>query len=65
MAKKNILLFMDPCTAHPSDLPFSMKVILLAANCTGTLQLLDLGIIISVKEQFRKTLVPRMIISLE
>lgn len=67
MKDRSVLLFMDQCPAHPSDLPSlkHTKIVFFPVNCTSRLQPLDLGIIRSVKAHYRKDLVRRMFISLE
>jgi len=58
-AKRQIILFVDNCAAHSEDTTFlrNVKVVRYPANCTSTLQPLDLGIIHSVKAYYRKRLV--------
>jgi len=47
---RQIILFVDNCAAHPKDTSFrrNVKVVRYPANCTSTLQPLDLGIIHSL-----------------
>jgi hypothetical protein len=49
----------DNCAAHPKDTSFlrNVKVIQYPANCTSVLQPLDLGVINSYKQLYRKRLV--------
>jgi len=56
---RQIILFVDNCAAHPKDTSFlrNVKVVRYLANCTSTLQPLDLGIIHSLKAYYRKCLV--------
>ena len=58
---RKALLFMDKCTAHPTDLGFlrNVKVHFFPANCTSRLQAMDLGIIDSLKSKYQKALVLR------
>src|SRR5215467_4181580 len=55
---RQIILFVYNCAAHPKDTPFlrNVTVVRYPANCTSTLQPLDLGIIQSLKAYYRKTL---------
>lgn len=60
--KRKILLFIDNCPAHPSDLSFSnVKVQFLPANTTSHLQPLDQGIIQAFKLHYRKFLLQAII----
>ena len=44
--KKSILLFIDNCSAHPTNISASnVKIIFLPANTTSVLQTIDAGII--------------------
>jgi hypothetical protein len=56
--KRNILLFVDNCAAHPKYISFlrNVKVIRYLANCTSVLQPLDLGVIKCYKQLYRKCL---------
>jgi len=65
--KRNVLLFIDRCPAHPTDLPnlSNIKVIFFPPNCTSKLQPLDLGIIRCMKVSYRKAIVRRAILALE
>ncbi|XP_055644775.1 tigger transposable element-derived protein 4-like [Toxorhynchites rutilus septentrionalis] len=60
--KKNILLLVDNCPAHPkvTDLR-SITLAFLPSNTTSVLQLMDQGTIRSLKSNFRKNLVLEMI----
>ena len=51
---RQIILFVDNCAAHPKDTPFltNVRVVRYPANCTSTLQPLDLGIIHSLKAYY-------------
>jgi hypothetical protein len=64
---RQIILFVDNCAAHPKDTPFlrNVRVVRYLANCTSTLQPLDLGIIYSLKAYYRKHLVQASICLLE
>lgn len=65
--KRNVLLFMDQCPAHPRDLPKleHVKVLFFPANCTSKLQPLDLSLIRCLKVHYRKTLIRRYLAELE
>jgi len=56
---RQIILFVDNCAAYPKYTSFlrNVKVVQYPANCTSTLQPLDLGIIHSLKAYYRKRLV--------
>ena len=56
---RQIILFVDNCAVHPKDTSFlrNIKVVQYPANCTSTLQPLDLGTIHSLKEYYRKRIV--------
>jgi hypothetical protein len=56
---RNIPLFVDNCATHPKDASFlrNVKVIRYPANCTSVLQPLDLGVLKSYKQLYRKRLV--------
>ena len=56
---RQIILFVDNCSAHPKDTSYlrNVKVVQYPANCTSTLQPLDLGIIHSLKAYYRRHLV--------
>jgi hypothetical protein len=64
---RQIILFVDNCAAHPKDTSFlrNVKVVRYPANCTSTLQPLDLGIIHSLKAYYRKRLVQTYICRME
>ena len=64
--KKKILLLVDNCPAHPNvtDLT-SITLAFLPPNTTSVLQPMDQGIIRSLKTNFRKNLVLKMINSLD
>src|SRR5215510_12323147 len=64
---RQIILFLDNCAAHPKDTPFlrNVRVVRYPANCTSTLQPLDLGIIHSLKAYYRKRLVETSICRME
>ena len=64
---RQIILFVDNCAAHPKDTSFlrNVKVVWYPANCTSTLQPLDLGIIHSLKACYRKRLVQTSICLME
>ncbi|XP_071041913.1 tigger transposable element-derived protein 6-like [Parasteatoda tepidariorum] len=60
--KRKILLFINNCPAHPSDLSFSnVKVQFLPANTTSYLQPLDQGIIQAFNLHYRKFLLQAII----
>ena len=56
---RQIILFVDNCAVHPKDTSFlrNVKVVRYPANCTSTIQPLDLGLIHSSKTYYRKSLV--------
>src|SRR5215510_2258344 len=64
---RQIILFVDNCAAHPNDTPFlrNVRVVQYPANCTSTLQPLDLGIIHSLKAYYTKRLVQTSICLME
>ena len=64
---RQIILFVDNCAAHPKDTSFlrNVKVVWYLANCTSTLQPLDLGIIHSLKSYYGKRLVQTSICLME
>src|SRR5215467_5476255 len=64
---RQIILFVDNFAAHPKDTPFlrNVRVVQYLANCTSTLQPLDLGIIHSLKAYYRKRLVQTSICLME
>jgi hypothetical protein len=53
---RQIILFVDNCAAHPKDTSFlkNVKVVRYLANCTSTLQPLNLLIIHSLKAYYGK-----------
>jgi hypothetical protein len=55
---RQIILFVDDCVVHPKDTSFlrNVNAVRYPANCTRTLQPLDLGIIHSLKVYYRKRL---------
>lgn len=64
--KKKILLFIDQCPAHPPICNLeNVKVLFFPANCTSVLQPLDLGIIRTVKVNYRKLLMRKITESLD
>ncbi|GBN15368.1 Tigger transposable element-derived protein 4 [Araneus ventricosus] len=65
--KRRIILFIDQCPAHPPDTNFlkNITVKFFPANCTRKLQPLDLGVIKSLKQHYRKLLVKTAIASLD
>jgi hypothetical protein len=64
---RQIILFVENCAAHPKDTPFlrNVRVVQYLANCTNTLQPLDLGIIHSFKAYYRKRLVQTSVCLME
>jgi hypothetical protein len=54
--KRNILLFLDNCTAHPAVTLSNIKLVFLPPNTTSNLQPLDMGIIRAVKMGYRRKL---------
>ena len=64
---RQIIIFVDNCSAHPKDTSFlrNVTVVWYPANCTSTLQPLDLGIIHSLKVYYRKRVVQTSICLME
>jgi hypothetical protein len=64
---RQIILFVDNCAAHSKDTSFlrNVKVVRYPANCTSTLQPLDLRIIHNLKVYYRKSLVQTSICLME
>jgi hypothetical protein len=64
---RQIILFVDNCAVHHKDKSFlrNVKVVQYPANCTSTLQPLDLGIIHSLKAYYREGLVQTSICLME
>ena len=62
-AKRNILLLVDNCSAHPNIQKSNVKLVFLPPNTTSKLQPCDAGIIQNVKMIYRKRLV-RHVLSL-
>ncbi|KAK3920484.1 Tigger transposable element-derived protein 6, partial [Frankliniella fusca] len=60
--RRQILLFIDNCPAHPTDLQFltNVKVEFFPKNCTSMLQPLDQGVIHNFKYFYRKRVVLRL-----
>lgn len=61
--RRNILLLVDNCPAHPKDLDFltNIKVEFLPPNTTSHTQPLDMGIIKVLKHRYRQKLVRRLL----
>ncbi|KAE9528898.1 hypothetical protein AGLY_012473 [Aphis glycines] len=63
---RNILLFVDNCPAHPTNIPLeNIKLVFLPPNATAKLQPLDQGIIKVLKQKYRKKLVLRYLKEME
>jgi len=64
---RQIILFVDNCATHPKDTSFlrNVEVVRYPANCTSTLQPLDVGIIHSLKAYYGKCLVQTSICLME
>ena len=59
---RKILLFVDNCAAHPSDMSLkNIKVVFYPPNCTSVVQPLDMGVIKLFKQAYRKQLVQRAV----
>lgn len=60
---RNIILFIDRCPAHPTDLGFlkNVCVLFLPPNATSMLKPLDIGIIRVMKHYYRKMMVRRLL----
>ena len=64
--KRKILLFLDRCSAHPTDEKLhNIRLEYFPANCSSKLQPLDLGIICNLKVHYRGKLVRQVISHLE
>ncbi|XP_042898966.1 tigger transposable element-derived protein 6-like [Parasteatoda tepidariorum] len=63
--KRNIILFLDQCTAHLNLKLKNVRIEFFPVNCTSKLQPLDLGIIRSFKESYRKQLVRKSLMFLD
>lgn len=66
--KRNILLFVDNCPAHPKDVEDKLKNIKLAyfpPNMTSLLQPMDQGIIQNLKQHYRKRIVLKVLANME
>lgn len=66
--KRNVLMFVDNCTAHPKSLQRKLKAINLQffpPNATSVVQPLDLGIIKNLKQYYRHELVKRRLQEME
>lgn len=63
---RKIILFIDQCPAHPPTVHLrNIKLTFFPANCTSELQPLDLGIIHTLKLNYRKSLVQRAVTLLD
>ncbi|XP_063243689.1 tigger transposable element-derived protein 4-like [Bacillus rossius redtenbacheri] len=66
LRNRNVLLFIDQCPAHKINIELrNVKIVYFPANCTSTLQPLDLGIINSFKCYYRKCIVSRAVAMLD
>ena len=66
--ERNIILFLDNATVHPTSLVdtfSSIKVVFLPKNTTSSLQPLDAAIIQSFKSKYRQKLIPYVIARIE
>ncbi|KAJ1518785.1 hypothetical protein ONE63_011598 [Megalurothrips usitatus] len=61
--RRSVILFVDNCPAHPTDLDFltNVKVEFLPKNCTSRLQPLDQGILHNFKYFYRKRVILRLL----
>lgn len=63
---RKILLFLDRCPAHPTNLTLrNIQLAFFPPNCTSELQPLDLGIIRAFKHYYRRNLVQKLLCQLE
>ena len=63
---RNILVFLDNCSAHPADKKFSnIRLSFLPANTTSHLQPMDQGVIRSFKSHYRRRLIQYIIRAIE
>lgn len=65
LEKRNVILFVDHCTAHVKINLKNVRLEFLPPNCTSKLQPLDLGVIHAFKVNYRKQLVQRALTELE
>lgn len=64
--KRKIILFLDKCSAHPSNLKLNnIKLAFFPPNCISELQPLNLGIIRAFKYFYRKNLVQILLSKIE
>ena len=60
--KRTILLFIDNCSAHPTDLSFTnIKIIFFPPNMTSVLQPMDQGVIKTFKHYYRREVILRIL----
>ena len=63
--QRNILMFVDNCSAHPPIQLSNVKFVMLPPNTTSRLQPCDAGIIQAVKLQYRKSLLRHVLFEME
>ena len=63
--KRNILMFLDNCGAHPKLQLSNIKLVFLPPNTTSRLQPCDAGIIATVKSHYRKRLVRHVLAEID
>ncbi|XP_050065566.1 tigger transposable element-derived protein 4-like [Aphis gossypii] len=64
--KRNVLLFVDNCPAHPKEITLTnIKLVFFPPNATSKLQPLDQGVIKVLKQKYRKKLVQRYLLEME
>lgn len=66
--KRNVLLFVDNCPAHPKTISrqlTSIRVVFFPPNVTSKLQPMDQGIIHNLKQKYRKRIVLRILRAFE
>ncbi len=65
LQKRNILLLVDNCTAHPPQKLSNIKLVFLPPNTTSHLQPMDAGIIQAIKLNYRKMMMGHISTQLE
>jgi hypothetical protein len=63
--KRNILLLVDNCSAHPTLALSNVKMMFFPPNTTSRLQPCDAGIIATVKSHYRKRLLRHVLIHMD
>ncbi|XP_076330510.1 uncharacterized protein LOC143236122 [Tachypleus tridentatus] len=65
LQKRNVLLFIDNCTAHVAIPLSNVKIVLLPPNATSKLQPCDAGVIQTVKLLYRKTFLRQLLFHMD